>query len=189
MGKANVDVAMRMLDPEECSSRYILPNIMARERYHLAKDRVETFDEMMDIAVGYYNHHHSLVVCKGVTHSPEMARGFVWKILEQSFRGGLEAACKAARGLGLGLPSVLDCIRDHFMKEQEEHYFNHVIMECVDVMDLEDIKALMQQYLQRYGRYLDGENMPRAEYLVPKYREVLKQHARIVENVRMNFGR
>jgi hypothetical protein len=189
MGKANVDVAMRMLDPAECSSQYVLPNIMARERFQLTKDRVETFDELMEIAVQYFNHHHSQVVCKGVKHPPELARGFVMKILEQSYQGGLEGACRAGRGLGGGLPSVLDCVRDHFMKEQEANYFNEVIMLCVDVMDLDDIKSLMEQYVRQYGRYIDGENMPKAEYLVPKYREVLKSHSKIVEHTRMQFGR
>jgi hypothetical protein len=189
MGKANVDVAMRMLDPAECSSQYILPNIMARERFQLTKDRVETFDELMDTGVEYFMHHCSQVVFRGITIKPEMARGSVMKILEQSYQGGLEGACRAGRGLGGGLPSVLDCIRDHFMKEQEEAYFNETVMQCVNIMELDDIKELMSQYLQRYGRYLDGDNMPSAEYLVPKYREVLKSHAKIVEHTRMQFGR
>jgi hypothetical protein len=163
---------------------------MARESYNRGKATVESFDEMMDEAVQYYNYHFSKVVCAGVTPPPDMTRGNVWHLLEQHYKGGIQAAARAAmRGLNGALPSIYDCIFEYFLKDQEEHYFNHVIMECVDVMDLDDIKELMQQYIQRYGRYLDGENMPRAEYLVPMYRDVIRNHAAIVENIRMRYAR
>jgi len=84
---------------------------------------------------------------------------------------------------------LLDAIRDWFLKDQEERYFNHTVMECVDVMDLEDIETLMRQYLERYGRHLDGNNMPSAKYLVPRYREVVRAHAQVVRNIRTHFSR
>lgn len=190
MGKADVEVAMRMMDPEECSRRYIMPNIMARENYTKGKATVQSFDEMMNEAVQYYNYHFSKVVCEGVTPPVDLTRGNVWHLLEQHYQGGIQAAARAAmRGLNGGLPSIYDCITEYFSKEQEEQYFNHVILECVNVMDLDDIKELMQQYIQRYGSYLDGANMPKAEYLVPHYRDVIKQHAKIVEHIRMRYAR
>jgi hypothetical protein len=47
----------------------------------------------------------------------------------------------------------------------------------------------MEQYLQRYGRYLDGQHIAGAEFLVPKYRDVIKAHSQIVRRIRTNFGR
>ena len=52
-----------------------------------------------------------------------------------------------------------------------------------------DIETLMGQYLERYGRHMDGEHLQSARYLVPKYREVIMAHSQIVRNIRTHFGR
>lgn len=190
MPKADIGQVMAMLDPEECARVYELPNIMARESFRLQTERVENFDEMMGVCVRYYVHHFGRVLVQNVAPPDEFVRGTVWELLEHHYEGGAEAAHKAAtRGLNGGIPGVLDVIRDYFLKEQENQYFDHVIMECVDVMDLEDIETLMSQYLQRYGRYLDGGHLPSAAYLVPKYRDIIKAHAQIVRSIRMRYGR
>ena len=41
-------------------------------------------------------------------------------------------------------------------------------MECIDVMDLEDIRTSMVQSVQYYGRYLEGDNLPSPKYLALK---------------------
>lgn len=190
MAKANIEKLMQMLDPEECAKKYELPNLMAREAYRLAHEKVETFDQMMEICQQYYLHHFSKVISQSPSPSPEMTRGVVWGILEHHYKGGVEASFKAAaKGLNGGFPGVLDAIRDYFLKEQETQYFDYTVMEGVDVMDLDDIQTLMQQYVERYGRYIDGANMPTAAHLVPKYREVIRAHANVVRNIRTHFSR
>ena len=190
MAKANIERAMQMLDPDECANRYELPNIMARDSFRLEQDRVQTFDELMDVCHRYIIHHLGRVVAENAAPPADQARGLIWNLLEKQYKGGAQAAFKAAtKGYNGGLPGILDTIRDFYLKEQEDHYFNHTVMECVDVMDLEDIKALMEQYLRRYGRSLDGENMPTAEFLVSKYRDVIRSHAQIVRNVRTYISR
>lgn len=190
MAKANIRQAMTMLDPEECARVYELPNIMARETFRLDRIQVNTFDELIALCSRYYVHHWRRVICDGVTPPIEHVHGALWDIIDHGFSGGREAAFKAAqRGLNGGLPAVLDAIRDHFLKEQEKQYFDHVLMEAVDVMDLEDIESLMRQYLERYGRHMDGENLQSARFLVPKYREVIRAHSQIVRNIRTHFGR
>ena len=190
MAKANIQKVMEMLDPDKCAEVYELPNIMARENFRLESSRVASFDDFMAICQGYYVHHFNRVVVEGGAPPEEFLRGQIWEILDRNSRGGIEAAYKAAsRGINGGLSGVLDSIRDYFVKDQEEKYFNYTIMESVDVMDLDDIKTLMTQYLQRYGRHLDGDNLPSADYLVQKYREVLKSHAQIVRSIRTQFGR
>lgn len=190
MGKANIQTAMAMLDPDKCAEVYELPNIMAREAFRLQQARVATFDEMMDVCVRYYIHHFKAVISQQGAPTAEYARGMVWELLEHHYQGGIEAAHRAAtRGINGGLAGVLDALRDFFLKDQEEKYFSHTLMQCVDVMDLQDIRALMEQYLQRYGRYLDGQHIAGAEFLVPKYRDVIKAHSQIVRRIRTNFGR
>ncbi|GEM_PF-2413167 len=190
MAKANIARAMAMLDPEECARRYELANYMARETFHLQQDRVQSFDELLDICARYYVHHFQRVVAANALPPAEFVRGTVWEMLEKDYRGGAQAAyVAAAKGLNGGLPGVLDSIRDWFLKDQEERYFNHTVMECVDVMDLEDIETLMSQYLERYGRHLDGNNMPSAKYLVMRYREIIRAHAQVVRNIRTHFSR
>jgi hypothetical protein len=190
MAKANIQTAMTMLDPDRCAQVYQLPNIMARESFRLQQDRVANFDELTDLLVRYYIHHFKAVISQQGAPTAEYARGMVWDILYHHYQGGVEAAFRAAnRGINGGLAGVLDAIRDYFLKDQEDKYFSHTIMQCVDVMDLQDIKTLMEQYIQRYGRYLDGQNLAGAEFLVPKYREVIKAHSQIVRNIRTHFGR
>ncbi len=190
MGKANIQKVMEMLDPDNCAEVYELPNIMAREAFQLESPRVESFDEFMEVCQRYYVHHFNRVVVEHGTPPEEFLRGQVWEIVDRTTQGGIEAAYKAgARGLNGGLSGVLDSIRDYFIKDQEDKYFNYTIMEGVDVMDLDDIKALMTQYLQRYGRHLDGDNLPAPDYLVQKYKEVLKSHAQIVRSIRTQFGK
>jgi hypothetical protein len=169
---------------------YELPNIMARESFRLQQDRVASFDAMMDVCVRYFLHHFKAVISQQGAPTAEYARGMVWELLEHHYQGGIEAAYRAAsRGVNGAMSGVLDAIRDYFMKDLEEKYFAHVIMQCVDVMDLQDIKALMEQYIQRYGRYLDGQHIAGAEFLVPKFREVIKAHSQIVRRIRTHFGR
>jgi len=190
MAKANIERALQMLDPEECAIRYELPNIMARDSFHLERERVDNVDEFLDVCIRYYTHHFNRVYVAEGAPPPDLTRGRLFNILEHNYRGGFEASCKSAlRGVNAALSGVLDSIRDYFLKDQEEHYFNYAVMECVDVMDLDDIKALMEQYVERYGRYLDGGHMPTAEYLVPKFRQVIKAHAQVVHNVRSQFGK
>ena len=190
MGKANIQRIMEMLDPDECASVYEIPNIMARESYRLERARIEDFDEFMDLCKGYYVHHFNLVVVENGAPPEQFLKGLVWDILERTNKGGIEAAYKSAsRGINGGLSGVIDSIRDHFIKDQEEKYFNYTLMEGVDVMDLNDIKALMSQYLQRYGRHIDGDSLPSADFLVPKFREVLQSHAQIVRSIRSQFGK
>jgi len=189
MAKADIQRALTMLDPATCAQVYELPNIMARESFNLQQDTVQDFDSLMVICIRYYQHHFRAVMATEPTVPEEFADGKVWEILDGSYQGGVEAAYRAAhQGLNGGLAGVLDAIRDYFLKDQENHYFTHTIMESVDVMDLDDIKTLMQQYLQRYGRHLDGDNLPSAEYLVMKYQDVIRNHAAIVRNVRMRFS-
>jgi hypothetical protein len=190
MAKANIQRAMQMLDPDTCAEVYELPNLMARESFRLEQERVANFDELIDLCCRYYLHHFHRVLAPNVDPPDDYLRGFVHDILEHGYKGGREAAFQAAtRGLNGGLPGVLDAIRDHFMKEHEERYFSHAVMESVDIMDLEDVEELMNQYLQRYGRHMDGDHMPSARYLVTKYRDVIKAHSQIVRNMRINFGR
>lgn len=190
MPKANIQTAMAMLDPDRCAQVYQLPNIMAREAFRLQQDRVANFDEMMDLLVRYYIHHFRAVIAQQAAPTVDYARGVVWEILDRHYQGGIEAAYRAAtRGINGGLAGLLDAIRDYFLKDLEDKYFSHVIMQCVDVMDMQDIKTLMEQYIQRYGRYLDGQNIASAEFLVPKYRDVIKAHSQIVRNIRTHFGR
>jgi len=193
MAKANIQRVMEMLDPEVCARTYELPNIMAREAFETPTEPVRDFDHLIDIAGEYYLHHLRRVI-GNPNYDPEytqtFARGMVFDIIDKGFPGGREAAFKAAtRGMAGGLPAILDCIRDHFMKQQEQQWFEHTILESVDIMDLEDIEALMQQYLNRYGRHLDGENMQSARFLTMKYREILRAHAQIVRQVRLQYGR
>jgi hypothetical protein len=190
MAKANINRVMQMLDPEECATVYELPNIMARESFRLEHDRIATFDELMALCIRYYNHHFNRVVAPNVTTPPRIAHGIVWNILENHYKGGIETAFKAgSKGINGGLSGILDSIRDFFLKEQEEQYFNFTVMECVDVMDLEDVQRLMQQYIERYGRPLDGQHMPTAASLVPKYRDVIRAHAHIVRSIRSRISR
>jgi len=190
MPKANIRMAMEMLDPEEWARVCELPNYMARESFRLEEERVDSFDQLRDICRRYFVHNYRRVIAEHYDPQDDFIRGMAWNLLEHHYKGGAEAAYKAAsRGLNGGLPGVLDAIRDYFIRELEERYFDHTIMECVDVMDLEDVETLMQQYLQRYGRHMDGDNLPSARYLVPKFREILKAHSQVVRNMRMSFGR
>ena len=190
MAKANIARIMQMLDPEECARKYELPNLMARELFRLERDRVDDFDQMMAVCIQYYIHHFRRVIAENGAPTQEMTRGVVWNLLEHHYKGGVQAAFKAAtKGINGGLPSVLDAIRDYFLRDQEEQYFNYTIMECVDVMDLDDVQALMRQYLERFGQHIDGQNMPSAAHLVPKYRDVIKAHAQVVRNVRTYIAR
>ena len=187
---ANVEQVMAMLDPDRCAEVYELPNTMARESFRLGQDRVENFNELIDIAASYVLHHMSATIAPMTDPPMDHVRGMTWNMLEHHYRGGAEAAYKAAsRGFNGGLSGVLDAIRDYYMKDQEEKYFDFVLMEGCDVMDWGDRTELMRQYLTRYGRFLDGDNMASAEYLATKYKEVIKAHADIVRNVRMQYGR
>ena len=179
-----------MLDPEVCAETYEMPNVMARESYRLGRERVESFDDLIDVCVDYYMHHVARVLAPVQGSPMEHIRGTVSNLVDEHYEGGREAAYKAAsRGISGGLPGVLDAIRDYFLKDMEERYFDHTVMESVDIMDLEDIETLMEQYLQRYGRHMDGDNLPSAKFLVPKYKQVLKAHANVVRRMRMYFGR
>ena len=190
MAKANIQTALAMLDPDRCAEAYELPNIMAREAFRLEQERVANFEAMLEICVRYYEHHFRRVMAGAQPPPREFVQGFVWDILEHHYQGGAEAAYRAAtHGTSGGLAGVLDAIRDKFLQDQETLYFDHTILEAVDVMDWDDIKTLMQQYLQRYGRHLDGNNLPSAELLAPKYRELIRSHAQIVRNIRSHYGR
>jgi hypothetical protein len=189
MAKANIDMAMQMLDPNECAERYELPNVIARDTFQLDRHRIETFDQMIEICIRYYTHHFNHVIVANGAPPEHMTRGLVLNLLIHHYRGGLEVAFNAAtHGVNGGLPSVLDAIRDYFLKEQEEAWFNNVITEVVDMMDIEDIRTLMRQYIDRYGRYIDGDNAPNPDFLVPKYKQVIKAHASILHMYRDQIG-
>ncbi len=190
MAKANIQRVMQMLDPEECAREYELPNAIARDTFRIERYTVDDFDQLVDIVLAYYVHHFRAVVAPNAEAGVPLTRGLVLRLLDEHYRGGREAAFQAAsKGFDGAIPGVLDAIRDSFLKEQEAQYFEYTVMECVDIMDHDDIRTLMEQYLQRYGRHLDGEHMPSAEYLATKYREVIKAHANIVRNVRTRISR
>lgn len=190
MAKADIQKAMNMLDPEECARVYELPNLMARENFRLGRDRVGDFDSLMELLIDYYIHHFRKVVVDSDAMDRNFAKGFVYDIVNKRFKGGMESAYRAANtGIDGGLPAVLDCVRDHFLEEQEERYFNYTLMEAVDLMDLDDIKTLMEQYLERYGRHLDVGETQSPEFLVPRFQEVLKTHAQVVRHIRRSIGR
>ena len=127
MGKANIQRVMEMLDPDRCAEVYELPNIMARESFQLENSRISTFDEFMEIATRYYIHNFNQVVVENGAPPDHLLYGEVWHLLNQS-RGGIDAAYKSAtRGINGGFSGVLDTIRDSFIKDQEEKYFNYTL--------------------------------------------------------------
>ena len=72
MGKANIQTAMAMLDPDRCAEVYQLPNIMAREAFRLQQDRVANFDAMMDLCMRYFIHHFKAVISQRLRFRPEL---------------------------------------------------------------------------------------------------------------------
>ena len=186
MPKANIRLVMEMLDPERCALEYEIPNYMARETFSLRDLRVRNGPELLEVCKRYYVHHYR-TVNHDVTPEPDAVDGEIYRILER-FPGGRDAALALAKGgFGGGVGEVLNAIRDRFIKEHEDNWFNHSIMEAVDIMDLEDIETLMEQYVRRYGRHMDPRP-PSAKYLVLKYREVIKAHAQIVRKIRTYFS-
>lgn len=190
MGKADIQRVMQMLDPDECAARYELPNIMARESFRLDVEVVESFDQMIEICARYYTHHFNAVIVENGARDLDFLKGEVWHLLDRHYQNGAQAAYKAARtGMNGGLPGVLDTIRDWFLKDMEDKYFNYTLMESVDVMDLQDIRELMRQYHERYARHIDGGNMPDPDYMVMNWRDIIKAHAQWIKAVRTQYGR
>ena len=67
MAKADIQRAMQMLDPDTCAEVYELPNLMARESFHLEQERVASFDELNlpPSLAGFCNLNSGMIVVAG----------------------------------------------------------------------------------------------------------------------------
>jgi len=188
MPTANLDKLLALVDPGRLALEIEQPNHLAREQYHLKRMIAHDFDEFLSLAVDYYRHHASQVMGRNNIRDEE-AYGEVRRILDSSHQGGLQTAYVAARtGINGGMPAVLNSIRDAFIQEAEEQYFNHAFSTCVNEMDDEEVERLMQQYIQRNRAFLGQQQAEiRARQLARNARDIIRAHVAYAKKVRSQW--
>ncbi|MDP8215995.1 MAG: hypothetical protein P9L98_01570 [Candidatus Kaelpia imicola] len=189
MGKANLNMILRLLDERNIAKEVSMYHDIGRDEYNMQNRIPSTFDEMMAEATRFYQQQFQITVGGDILMPEWLALSNVRGIIERSFSqiGGLEGAYMvASTGVGGGMKAVLDAIYEHMKKEQEEKYISWILVEHVDVMSWDDKVLLMQQYLAKFHSSMpEGARIKSAEQLVAAgYEDIIKLHMKALQTIR-----
>jgi len=186
---ADLNNIIQLLDEENIAREVSMYHDLGRSMYVTEKVLVNSTYELIEEAAKFYMHQYE---CATGSQIPQWyAMGLVENILNRKFSSGLdEAFLLASRGIRGGINAVYDVIYKELKKDHEEQYIRYVFMSNMDILSWEDKIALIEQYLNQFGRYLPQGVQPRSvAELANNPKELILMHMQALNQIRYRLGR
>lgn len=176
----NADELFFLLEPESVYEFVNKRNYEFRASFRMKKTTVETYEEFKDEVARYYEYHFTF----GKPHISSFSKGQLFNmaenILSRYYGNGYVAFERTKKGIDGGLYGIFDKISEHFISDHRQKYIDHIesIFRKYDMTLIEDF---FKRYFQRYGRYMDNQNIA---YYLTNLREFISNHIRMVEQIK-----
>jgi len=145
-----LELIKQELDPRLMARRVGSVHDDARIRYRLRSNRVEDFEEFIQVLMNYYNYHHQH--CFGsmlpLLEASERAKEIVERGLRHHGGNLLSGYEQARTGVHGGMRVMLDLIADHLREEGIRRHVNHVIDQYVIPTNWDEKVALIKELLE-----------------------------------------
>ena len=169
-----------LLDETTIAQEIGLKHYAARERFQ-GKVLIGNYVEFQQEVTRAYQYFFSQTIA-----DTELPESYAWsaarQIVESKF-GSLETAVRnCMTGRAGALHSVYNALNEALLEEMTEKYIRHILSTYVNPMSWSDRLDLMNQYISRYGAYLEGAKQPEA--LVADWEKLIRLHAQVVSRIR-----